>query len=145
MPPYLDRQDELAAGDVRGEGAMALVVSPEGIVLHLRDDKSWIPHPGCWSLFGGAVEDGETPDQATVRELRKELHLRLSGCRPLWRVVDTEGDGRLLTIFEASTSMLPGDMVLTEGQGLRAFTRDEALRQRLAPFWRRVLEHYAGP
>ncbi|MEU7865553.1 NUDIX domain-containing protein [Dactylosporangium sp. NPDC049140] len=144
LPPYLDRQDELAAGDVRGQGAMALVVSPEGIVLHLRDDKSWIPHPGCWSLFGGAVEDGENPDQTIVRELWEELHLTASEYRPLWRVVDAEGDGRLLTVFEVVTSMLPADMVLTEGQGLRAFSRDEALRQRLAPFCRRVLDRYPG-
>lgn len=142
--PYLDRRDELAAGGARGQGAVALVVSPEGIVLHLRDDRAWIPHPGYWSLFGGAVEDGEDPDQTIVRELREELHLTVSGRRPLWRVVDAEGDGRLLTVFEVTTSVRTTDMVLTEGQGLRAFNRDEALRQRLAPFCRRVLERYPG-
>ncbi|GAB2713669.1 NUDIX domain-containing protein [Kitasatospora kifunensis] len=121
---------------------MALVLSPAGIVLHLRDDKSWIPHPGCWSLFGGAVEVGELPAEAVLRELQEKLGLDEVACRPLWRVVDTHGDGRLLTIFEARTPLRPDQMVLTEGQALDAFEYDAALELKLAPFCRHVLERY---
>ncbi|MFR9780547.1 NUDIX domain-containing protein [Micromonospora sp. MS34] len=45
-------------------------------------NKCGIPHPGHWSLFGGAVEDGENPGQTIVRELREELHLAVNECRP---------------------------------------------------------------
>jgi 8-oxo-dGTP diphosphatase len=141
-PPFLDPEDAELAEEAKAAGAMALVISPDGIVLHLRDDKSWIPHPGCWSLFGGAVEEGENPAQTVVRELQEELGLEDVVCRPLWRVVDTGGDGRLLTIFEARTQQRPDDMTLTEGQALRAFDRHTALTLELAPFCRRVLERY---
>lgn len=141
-PPFLDQQDGELSQETTAAGAMALVISPDGIVLHLRDEKSWIPHPGCWSLFGGAVEEGESPAQTVVRELEEELGLEDVVCRPLWRVVDTGGDGRLLTIFEARTQQRPDDMTLTEGQALRAYDRHTALTLKLAPFCRRVLERY---
>ncbi|GAA1961011.1 NUDIX domain-containing protein [Kitasatospora viridis] len=143
-PPFLDPADAELARSATAAGAMALVLSPDGIVLHLRDDKSWIPHPGCWSLFGGAVEEGELPAEAVLRELREELGLVEVECRPLWRVVDAHGDGRLLTVFEARTPVRPEGMVLTEGQALAAFTHEAALELELAPFCRRVLERYAS-
>jgi 8-oxo-dGTP diphosphatase len=61
---------------------MAVVVTPAGLVLHHRDDKSWIPHPDAWSLFGGAVESGEDPADTVVRELEEELGLSEVAFRP---------------------------------------------------------------
>src|SRR5690554_6121717 len=43
------------------------------VLLQLRDDKPGIPYPNHWTLFGGQVEKGETPDQAIRRELQEEL------------------------------------------------------------------------
>ena len=73
-----------------------------------------------------------------VRELEEELGLTGLELRPLWRVVDKGGDGRLFTIFEARTPLGPDQITLSEGQGLGAFDVDEALRQGLAPFCRRA-------
>ena len=122
---------------------MAIVLTPDGILLHLRDDKPWIPHPGCWSLFGGAVDDDEIPEQTMRRELREELALSEVDLRAVWRLVDDDGDGRLLTIFEARTPLRAGEMTLAEGQALGAFDISSALDLKLATFCRRTLARYA--
>lgn len=144
LPPYLDVQDEALARRTTLRGAMGMVLGPEGLVLHLRDDKSWIPHPGCWSFFGGGLEPGELAEDAVRRELMEELGLRPLSVRALWRVVDDEGDGRVLVIFEVRTDTVTDDMRLGEGRALRAFTMADALRLRLAPFCRRSLTRYAA-
>jgi 8-oxo-dGTP diphosphatase len=143
-PPFLDETDRVRAAEARGRGAMALIVNPNGVVLHLRDDKPAIPHPGRWSLFGGAVETGETPDQTVIRELREELQLDSVRIRALWQAIDHAGDLRHLTIYEAITSVPASHMVLREGQAVREFTITAALGLSLAPFCRRTLEKYAA-
>ena len=46
-------------------------------LLYLRDNKPDIPFPDHWDLIGGHVEEGETPDEALVREVKEELGLDL--------------------------------------------------------------------
>jgi 8-oxo-dGTP diphosphatase len=46
-------------------------------LLYLRDNKPGIPFPDHWDLIGGHVEDGETPDEALVREVKEELGIEL--------------------------------------------------------------------
>ncbi|ETA71121.1 NUDIX domain-containing protein [Actinospica robiniae] len=144
LPPYLSPEDEQSAASTTASGAMAIVTTPAGIVLHLRDDKPEIPHPACWSLFGGATDDGELPDQTIRRELREELALDEVNLRPLWRVVDLDGDGRQLTIFEARTHRHARELTLAEGQALGVFDLASALELRLADFCRRSLLSYAA-
>jgi 8-oxo-dGTP pyrophosphatase MutT (NUDIX family) len=43
------------------------------ILLQLRDNNNKLPYPDCWGTFGGGVKEGETPEQAIIRELKEEL------------------------------------------------------------------------
>src|SRR5512145_492915 len=56
------------------------------VLAQLRDDKPSILFPNCWSTLGGAIEDGETPDEAARRELTEEVEI----CPPLefWRLFE---------------------------------------------------------
>lgn len=47
----------------------------QNLVIYLRDNKPSIPFPNSWDLFGGTLEDGETPEQALSRELSEELSI----------------------------------------------------------------------
>ena len=40
---------------------------------------------GAWCLPGGAIEAGETPQQAMIREMREELGLAIRPIRKLWQ------------------------------------------------------------
>ena len=45
-------------------------------------------HPNPWALPGGSVDAGETPEQAALRELAEEVHLRLDAASVLGRLDD---------------------------------------------------------
>ena len=59
------------------KNAIAIIVNEDNKFLLLkRGDKApWMPSK--WSLIGGAVEKGETPEQACKRETKEETGLEL--------------------------------------------------------------------
>lgn len=141
---FLDANDFDRRSHSVGRGAVAVLWCPTGLVLHLRDDIPAISNPGVWSLFGGASDPGETAESTLLRELDEELAISAQIDRLLWRVIDWDGDARLLNVFEASTSVAPAQMVLAEGQAVAAFTLEQALALDLAPLARRVLLAYSS-
>lgn len=70
----------------RPKGALA-VVRRNGKLLMIRRADNLERAPGYWGLPGGVLEDGETPGEGAVRELKEELNLagralRLMGTTP---------------------------------------------------------------
>jgi len=58
------------------DAVAAILVHEDGrILMQLRDDRPDIWYPNHWGLFGGAVEEGESPEEALCRELYEELEL----------------------------------------------------------------------
>ena len=63
----------------------------EGRILLLRRVKT--PEAGCWSLPGGKIDEGETYQDAILREVREELGIALTETRLLC-VVNLIGEGQ---------------------------------------------------
>lgn len=53
--------------------ALAILYRQEKFLLQLRDDIPSIVHPGVWALFGGKIEEGETPEMGFRREVKEEI------------------------------------------------------------------------
>src|SRR3972149_5429926 len=72
------------------EIAHAILLVDGAYALQLRDDIPGIPARGIWSLFGGPLEEGETPE-AGLREISEERGLQLPEVR-LFRQVDRHSE-----------------------------------------------------
>lgn len=133
---------------------MMLVVGRGGdVLLHLRDADAKAD-PGCWSLPGGHIEPGETPEQAARRELVEETALRADGpLHLLWEETkpDRTAPDRLVEFHVYATAIDAGhgDLVLGEGQALEfvpvaELTGAGMAGWPLADVARRVLPEFLG-
>jgi 8-oxo-dGTP pyrophosphatase MutT (NUDIX family) len=119
---------------------MLLIVTDDlRLLLHKRDDIPGIPHPGRWAGFGGAVEEGESVEQALRREVKEETGVDVVDPKFLAEEVDHEGDGRLVSLFYVIGSIDPSDIDLHEGVGIGHFAVDELGDLDVSPFVRRAI------
>lgn len=57
--------------DRNGVGALFISTETERVLLNLRADHK--SHAECWALWGGMLENDETPKEALLRELSEEM------------------------------------------------------------------------
>ena len=138
-----------------------LLVDPGGRVLLQHRDADAPTSANKWSLPGGKVEPGETPEQAAHRELLEETGLSVRGPLDLfmsftarrnddgtWRVAEDRvelapsGAGRDIYVFYAGTGARQEDVVLGEGQDMRFVAPDAALTLDLSPTTAYVLPRF---
>ena len=119
----------------------AMLVNPDGdILVNLRDDDPRIIFPNQWSLIGGHVEEGESPEEGLVREVEEEIGYRLAEYYPLATFFDGQ-DVRHL--FLAPIDAPIDDLVLGEGQAIRYMDPARALAELdLCVTGRRCIEVY---
>ena len=102
------------------------------ILLQKRDDNPTIMEPGCWGLFGGQVENGESLEVALARELREELNSNVGIVKSeIFRAsIGTFGFHNVVFLMEFSDTYEP--LTLNEGQTYDWFSLDELVELRLS-------------
>ncbi|HVA40079.1 MAG TPA: NUDIX domain-containing protein [Candidatus Binataceae bacterium] len=126
---YFESTEPLAFVDAV---AAILLVDGERYLLQLRDNFPHIFFPGHWGLFGGAIEPGETEDQALRREVEEEIGVGIGEatrfCRIILQLDRLNGRAIKRSYFESRiTSAELARARLTEGARMQSFTAHEVL------------------
>ena len=64
-------------------GAVGVIIRQDRMLIIQRSDK--VVAPGAYCFPGGAIEQGESEEEALVREIREELGVTVRPIRRLWR------------------------------------------------------------
>lgn len=96
-----------------------------------------------WEFVGGKVEDGETKEQALIRECREELAITISVGNKFMEVVHEYPDITVhLTLFNAS--IIDGKLKLLEHSDIRWITPDEIPQYDFCPADTEILKKIQG-
>lgn len=117
-----------------------MLVDTSGRLLLQHRDASAPVSPNQWSMPGGGIEPGETPEDAARRELLEEtglcvegpLTLLWSGLRPSSRTPDNPTIATEWHVYAAGTTARQEDVVLGEGDAMVFTSPEDALALDLA-------------
>lgn len=111
---------------------LAFIYDSRGnVLLALRPEGK--SYGGLWEFPGGKIEVGETPEQATVRELREELDILAvpTTVHPSYEFVNDKGTN--IRFFPVSCEWNGGRIMLNEHQGAQLVPVEEVKSWPLAP------------
>ena len=112
--------------------AKAFIYQGTRLLLQLRDNIPEIIAPNHWGLFGGTVDEGETPAEAMKREIEEELCW--TPPEPQYLLTwETPEKAWTTYIFAVPLTIATSQLTLTEGQALRLFTFEELTQVLLVP------------
>ena len=109
------------------------------IVLLLRDDIPEIPYPNMWDIPGGAVESGESPKEAIIREIDEEMGMTLDDVYPFSVV---RFDDRTEYTYWIKLNLDLKKIHLTEGQRLKWFEENEIKKMNLAFRFNKIVDKF---
>jgi len=125
---------------MKRKGASILFVNPRRqVLLFLRDDLPHIPYPNTWDVPGGHVEEGETPEECIIREMKEEMGLDLEGFELL---SVKEFSDRVEYTFWKYSDLNIDAISLMEGQRLQWFSEEEARATRLAYGFNEIVQDF---
>ena len=117
----------------------------DSYLLQLRENIPSIIYPGCWGLFGGSMEEEESPHDAIVRELQEEIEYvpeKIYEFQRYYRQDLLRGELRDYYIHAhyGKLTVAQSELVLREGADLALFTENEILTGRM--FSEKFQKHY---
>ena len=99
-----------------------ILTNKEVEVLLQKRTADYKRFPSMWTIMGGAIEEGESPEEAVNRELKEELGIKLNlkFCEEF--ILHTKLD--YMYLFKGNLNNL-GKISIIEGNGLAFFSKKE--------------------
>jgi 8-oxo-dGTP diphosphatase len=113
-------------------------------LLYLRDNKPDIPFPDHWDLIGGHIEEGETPEEALIREVKEELDIDLKDYTFYKRYDCLTGDAyeNIKYIYYGKINLPIEEITLMEGVRPQYFSRAEIPNVKFANILKSIVMNY---
>jgi 8-oxo-dGTP diphosphatase len=113
-------------------------------LLALRDNKPGIPFPLHWDLIGGHVEDGETPEEALVREVKEELDIDLKDYAfyRKYECLTNDAYENIKYIYTGKINLPIEEITLLEGERAQFFSKEEIPDIKFANIIKTILLDY---
>ena len=108
----------------RDIASKAIIIYHNKYLLQLRDNYASISFPNSWGFFGGNLENGESPEQALIRELEEELGFTPKNYLIIFEYLFSEPDV-LVKYFEIPIFNIDQFRILNEGQRMQWFTIEQ--------------------
>ena len=114
------------------------------LLLYLRDNKPGITFPNHWDLIGGHLEDGETPGEALLREVKEELNIDLKEYTFYKKYVCLIGDAyqNIKYIYTGKINLPIDEITLLEGVRPQYFSREEIPGVKFANILKKIVMEY---
>jgi 8-oxo-dGTP diphosphatase len=133
-------------GDWHNVGVEAACVilrdTQDRYLLQLRDSNSATFGSGQWGIFGGRLEQGETPRCAALREIHEEIGVTLKNSDIAAFAKCQSAHGTRLYAFTTPRRIAPIDITLGEGAGFAFLTRDQLNSMPVLPTVAAILHHF---
>ena len=138
---YVDLKTRLR--ETKGpQGVSAILLNAKcQVLLQQRDDNPAIRYPSHWSLFGGTIENGESPADAVAREVHEEIDFELRNFGLFREFVQ---NNKREFAFAGELTATLDELTLSEGQGMNFFYPSQLKELQIRPDDKDTLGQYFG-
>ena len=109
---------------IRVVAAIIKALNEKGEPIIFATQRGYGDLKGGWEFPGGKIEEGETPQEALVREIREELETEIT-VGELIDTIEYDYPKFHLSMDCFWAEIISGDLVLTEHEAAKWLTKDE--------------------
>ena len=109
---------------IRVVAAIIKAINEDGEPIIFATQRGYGDFKGGWEFPGGKIEEGETPQEALVREIKEELETEIT-VEELIDTIEYDYSTFHLSMDCFWAEIISGELVLTEHEAAKWLTKDE--------------------